>query len=93
MLGGLIPSGTFVATTPTMHAYTVSTNTWTTKASMATSRNDLTAVALNGVIYAMSGQSSSAVEAYDIATNGALVIVDDQGAKHEFFEGALEILK
>src|SRR5205809_1750730 len=32
-------------------------------------------------------------KAYDIATNGALVIADDQGAKHEFFEGTLEILK
>src|SRR5213594_9699 len=32
-------------------------------------------------------------DAYDIATNGALVIADDQGAKHEFFEGTLEILK
>ena len=32
-------------------------------------------------------------KAYDIATNGALVILDDQGARHEFFEGTLEILK
>ena len=32
-------------------------------------------------------------KAYDIATNGALVILDDQGAKHEFFEGTVEILK
>ena len=32
-------------------------------------------------------------KAYDIATNGALVIADDQGAKREFFEGTLEILK
>jgi len=71
VLGGFIPSGSAgnVATTNTMHAYTVSTNAWSTKASMNTARNDFTAVALNGVIYAMSGQSSSTVEAYDIATN------------------------
>jgi len=39
------------------------------------------------------GKEKVTGKAYDIATNGALVIVDDQGAKHEFFEGALEILK
>ena len=31
--------------------------------------------------------------AYDIAPSGALVIVDDEGLKHEFVEGTLEILK
>ncbi len=31
--------------------------------------------------------------AYDIARNGALVIVDDDGGKHEFVEGTLEVLK
>lgn len=31
--------------------------------------------------------------AYDIATTGALIIMDDQGAKHDFVEGSLEILK
>ena len=32
-------------------------------------------------------------KAYDIARNGALIIVDDAGSKHEFVEGSLEILK
>ena len=31
--------------------------------------------------------------AYDIAANGALVIMDDAGGKHEFVEGSLEVLK
>ncbi len=31
--------------------------------------------------------------AYDIATTGALVIVDDENRKHEFVEGSLEVLK
>jgi N-acetylneuraminic acid mutarotase len=83
VLGGLIPSGSFVDVTATMHAYNLSTNTWSTKASMGTARNDLTAVALNGVIYAISGQSSTAVEAYDIASNtwsvkGSLTQINSQ---------------
>jgi len=32
-------------------------------------------------------------KAYDIAANGALVIVDDQNAKHEFVEGSLKIVR
>jgi BirA family biotin operon repressor/biotin-[acetyl-CoA-carboxylase] ligase len=32
-------------------------------------------------------------KAYDIAPNGALVIVDDQNAKHEFVEGSLKIVR
>jgi len=39
------------------------------------------------------GKEKLTGKAYDIATNGALVIIDDQGAKHDFFEGSLEILK
>lgn len=31
-------------------------------------------------------------KAYDVALNGALVIMDDQGVKHEFVEGPLKIL-
>lgn len=31
--------------------------------------------------------------AYDIASNGALVIVDDQNVKHEFVEGSLKIVR
>ncbi len=31
--------------------------------------------------------------AYDIALSGALVIMDDQGTKHEFVEGELEVLR
>jgi BirA family biotin operon repressor/biotin-[acetyl-CoA-carboxylase] ligase len=31
-------------------------------------------------------------KAYDIASNGALVIMDDRSAKHEFVEGQLKIL-
>ncbi len=31
--------------------------------------------------------------AYDIALSGALVIMDDQGAKHEFVEGELQVLR
>lgn len=31
--------------------------------------------------------------AFDLAPNGALLILDDQGSKHEFVEGNLEILK
>jgi BirA family biotin operon repressor/biotin-[acetyl-CoA-carboxylase] ligase len=31
-------------------------------------------------------------KAYDIAQNGALVIIDDQNAKHEFVDGELKIL-
>ena len=39
------------------------------------------------------GKEKLTGKAYDIGTNGALVIIDDQGAKHDFFEGTLEILK
>jgi BirA family biotin operon repressor/biotin-[acetyl-CoA-carboxylase] ligase len=31
--------------------------------------------------------------AYDIAPNGALIIMDEQGQRHEFFEGSLEVLR
>jgi len=31
--------------------------------------------------------------AYDIAANGALIIMDEQGQRHEFVEGSLEVLK
>src|SRR5437879_10943403 len=44
-------------------------------------------------VSAMIGKDRVIGKAYDIATNGALVIADDQGAKHDFFEGTLEILK
>src|SRR5881296_3226234 len=44
-------------------------------------------------VSAMIGKDRVIGKAYDIATNGALVIADDQGAKHEFFEGTLEVLK
>jgi len=39
------------------------------------------------------GKEKLTGKAYDIGTNGALVIIDDHGAKHDFFEGTLEILK
>src|SRR5881296_455455 len=44
-------------------------------------------------VSAMTGKARVIGKAYDIGTNGALVIIDDQGAKHDFFEGTLEILK
>src|SRR3989442_9441964 len=44
-------------------------------------------------VSAMIGNDRVIGKAYDIATNGALVIADDRGAKHDFFEGTLEILK
>ena len=39
------------------------------------------------------GKEKLTGKAYDIGPNGALVIIDDLGAKHDFFEGTLEILK
>lgn len=90
IMGGLIPDGSgFVTNTPTTHAYTVSTNTWTTRASMPTSRSFLTATALNGVIYAIGGQSTKVVEAYDIATNtwsakASLVSISSQPVSFTF---------
>jgi BirA family transcriptional regulator, biotin operon repressor / biotin---[acetyl-CoA-carboxylase] ligase len=44
-------------------------------------------------VSATTGKGRIVGRAYDIATSGALVIVDDQGAKHEFVEGTIEILK
>ncbi len=39
------------------------------------------------------GKAAITGKAYDIAVNGALVIMDDSGAKHEFVEGTLQVLK
>src|SRR5207245_1774007 len=36
------------------------------------------------------GKEKLTGKAYDIGPNGALVIIDDLGAKHDFFEGTLE---
>ena len=44
-------------------------------------------------VTARTGRLAVTGKAYDIAVNGALVIMDDSGAKHEFVEGNLEILK
>jgi len=44
-------------------------------------------------VTARMGKTMVTGKAYDIALNGALVIMDDSGAKHEFVEGNLEILK
>ena len=44
-------------------------------------------------VAARTGKTTVTGKAYDIALNGALVIMDDSGAKHEFVEGNLEILK
>jgi len=44
-------------------------------------------------VSAVIGKDRMVGKAYDIATNGALVIADDKGGKHDFFEGTLEILK
>jgi len=44
-------------------------------------------------VTARTGKTMVTGKAYDIALNGALVIMDDSGAKHEFVEGNLEILK
>jgi N-acetylneuraminic acid mutarotase len=71
VMGGLIPDGTgFVTTSPTMYAYTPSTNTWSAaKAPMPSGQSFISASVLNGVIYVLGGQSSNLNQAYDIATN------------------------
>ena len=69
VMGGIIPSGTFVDSTASVQAYTVATNTWATKASLPAARNDLSASVVGGVIYAMGGQGSSAAYAYNPSTD------------------------
>jgi len=68
--GGRNPGGSDLAL---VEAYDAGSNTWTTKASMPTPRYNLTATAVDGVIYAMGGLHAGAelttVEAYDTASN------------------------
>jgi N-acetylneuraminic acid mutarotase len=66
---------------PTVEAYVPSTDTWAAKASMPTARTDLSAAAVNGVIYAAGGDNATVsgssngfnplatVEAYTVSTN------------------------
>jgi N-acetylneuraminic acid mutarotase len=66
---------------PTVEAYLPATDSWVTRASMPTARTDLSAAAVNGVIYAAGGDNVTAcgtcngfnplatVEAYTAATN------------------------
>lgn len=44
-------------------------------------------------VAATTAKEKAVGRAYDIALNGALIIVDDDGRKHEFVEGTLEVLK
>ncbi len=44
-------------------------------------------------VIATTGKETLTGRAYDIAPSGALILVDDNGGKHEFVEGTLEVLK
>src|SRR5437879_10245807 len=44
-------------------------------------------------VAARTGKTTVTGKAYDIEGNGALVIMDDTGTKHEYVEGNLEIQK
>jgi Invasin, domain 3/Kelch motif len=57
----------------TVEAYDPATDTWTTRAPMPTARSQLAVAVVNGILYAIGGQSAAAgfttVEAYDPETN------------------------
>jgi N-acetylneuraminic acid mutarotase len=57
----------------TLEAYDPSTNTWTTKAPMPTSRMDLAVGVVNGILYAVGGLGTGSylvtIESYDPSTN------------------------
>lgn len=44
-------------------------------------------------VVATTSKGSITGRAYDISPTGAMIIMDEQGAKHEFVEGALKVLK
>lgn len=65
-----------IGTTGLLEAYSVATNTWSTRAPMPTPRNTFAAAAVNGILYAVGGRGACppcdpvlALEAYDPATN------------------------
>lgn len=78
-VGGLVTDNSvtpaWVKSTATVEAYNPATNSWTTKASMASVRSDVHVVALNGIIYAIAGRKDTyppellSVEAYDPVAN------------------------
>jgi hypothetical protein len=71
VMGGLIPDGSgFVTDAATVAAYNPATNSWAAKASMPFARSFLTAVALDGIIYAIGDQDlPRTVQAYDPVAN------------------------
>src|SRR5207245_687839 len=68
VVGGLNSTGLL----GTLEAYDPSTDSWTTKTSMPTSRHEVAAAVVNGVLYAIGGTNGSVVdtvEAYDPGSN------------------------
>ena len=73
-VGGFGNLGSPPALLATVEAYDPATNSWTTRASMPTARNDLAVGVANGILYAIGGisgavQGVATVEAYDPATD------------------------
>ena len=79
-------SGRFADLTSTVEAYDPATNAWTKKADMPTARNNFTAIALNGKIYAIGGWNGqnggtgviSTVEAYDTGVSIQVTVISPQ---------------
>lgn len=73
-VGGLVFTGSQVVYSNAVQAYDPVTNTWTTKASMPTGRNDAAIGVVNGIMYVVGGYNTAGgdqrtVEAYDPTTN------------------------
>ena len=80
------------STYATVEAYDPVTNTWTKKADMPTARSGFSAIAVDGIIYAMGGtpdnsSTLSTVEAYDPQTD-TWTTVADMPSKLVFFSAS-----
>jgi hypothetical protein len=69
----------------TVEAYDATTNTWTAKAPMLTSRTSPAAAAVNGTLYVIGGDGTGSVEAYDAVANSwsMKASMPDGGGSHE----------
>lgn len=68
-VGGETVSGGVSTTVATVEAYDPATNVWTTKTPMLTARSFHGVGVVNGILYAVGGDTLGTVEAYDPSTN------------------------